>query len=138
MKLKVKRLIPEARIPTRSYKGDAGLDLYSIEDIEVSANTVQEVSTGLAIEIPEGYFGVITARSSMGRRGIRTHFGVIDPQYRGTITVFLKTGSEPYEICRGHRIAQLLILPIPEVEIVETEELSITERGIQGLGSSGK
>lgn len=141
MKVKIQKLNKEAVIPNYSKAGDAGLDLTAIskEVIDKEDHGYISYGTGLAVEIPERFVGLIFPRSSLSNTGLilSNHVGVIDSGYRGEITARFKhiPGTKDYNI--GDRIAQLIILPYPNVEFEEVEELSTTERGIGGHGSTG-
>ncbi|MFH7903023.1 MAG: dUTP diphosphatase [Candidatus Aenigmatarchaeota archaeon] len=138
MELKVKRLNENAKLPERKREGDAGLDLYSIEDIEINPNEIKSVSTGIAIEIPKGYVGIIKDRSGLAIKGLHVLAGVIDENYRGEIKIVLiNLGKEKIFLEKYSRVAQLLILPYLKCNVKEVEELSETERGNSGFGSSG-
>lgn len=145
MELKVKRLTPKAKLPTKAHNTDAGLDLYadlSVRHGGVASTTIypdipQKIATGIAISIPDGYCGVIKDRSSMASRGITISGGVIDSSYRGEVMVLL-TANPRTEIQHGDKIAQMLILPVPIVEIVEVDALNETTRGEGGFGSTGQ
>lgn len=137
--IKVKKMHPKAVIPTKR-DGDAGFDLVAITE-RVDPMGFTEFGTGLAFEIPEGHVGLVFPRSSISKVNmvLSNSTGVIDESYRGEVTARFKpsvTGKGKYNI--GDRICQLIILPIPKVEFEEVEELSETERGIGGYGSSGK
>lgn len=148
MKVKIKKLVPEAIIPAYAKDGDAGLDLTatSLTYDEVYDNWVY--GTGLAIEIPKGYVGLVFPRSSNRKTSayLTNHVGVIDSGYRGEIIVtfklrdktsgFTSKNKAPYNI--KDRVAQLIIIPYPYVELAEADELSKTERGEGGHGSTGK
>lgn len=139
LKIKFKKMNPNAVIPKRGTIGAAGFDLTAI-GLEVTETTLK-FDTGIAVEIPPGYVGLAFPRSSVCKTGLQlaNSVGVIDSDYRGSISfVFYKgpTWIEPYSY--GDRIGQLVIMPIPEVEFVEAEELSETERGEGGYGSTGK
>ena len=139
LKIKFKKMNPNAVIPKQGTTGAAGFDLTAVS-IEVKENTLK-YDTGIAVEIPPGYVGLVFPRSSVCKTGLSlaNSVGVIDSDYRGSISfVFYKgpTWIEPYSY--GDRIGQLVIVPIPEVEFVEAEELSETERGEGGYGSTGK
>lgn len=147
LKLKVKKLHPDAKLPTKAHASDAAFDLYvNGDDYWQSHNGVYAFKTGIAVEIPEGYYGQIACRSSLGREGYVVLGGVVDSSYRGEVIVMLGLLQEPPLIARlagqtfspGARIAQLLILPVPQVEVVEVDELSSSERGTGGFGSTGK
>jgi dUTP pyrophosphatase len=137
MILKVKRLENDAKLPERKREGDVGLDLYCIEDFEIEPNEIKIVRTGIAIEIPKGYFGMIKDRSGLASKGLHVLAGIIDENYRGEIKIVLiNLGKEKLKFEKYSRIAQLLIIPYLKVEIEESE-LSQTERGENGFGSSG-
>jgi len=128
--------------PTRANPGDAGLDLKAEENALLFPGDRQAVETGVSVEIPDGYVGLLCARSGNAARrglGIVNGVGVIDSGYRGPVNVLLiNHGRRNVTISRGDRIAQLLIVPIetPDVEIVD--RLSDSERGTGGLGSTGR
>lgn len=157
MKVKVYKLDPDAKLPTRNKKTDAGLDLYAVEDIFIPVGQTGKVKTGVAVEIPVGYVGRISDRSGMASKGLIVGAGVIDAGYTGDHTVVLHNFNNKdltslfmngwhsykpetltgYKVSKGDKIAQLVIYPVetPEVEVVE--ELWISERGNTGWGSSG-
>lgn len=141
MKIKVKKINENAVIPKYSKPGDAGLDLTAVS---IVTNTTSQViyDTGLAIEIPEEHVGLIFPRSSICNYELElsNSVGVVDSGYRGTIRfVFNKTnGIDSLKYKVGDRIGQLLILPYPEIELVEVNELNDSERGHKGFGSTGK
>ncbi len=144
MKLNVKKLDERAIIPTYGTEYSAGADLYAILDgaIEIAPHTTEMLSTGLAVEIPEGYCGLIFARSSLGaKRGLApaNKVGVIDADYRGEVKVALHNHKDtPARVEPGERVAQLAIVPFLRAEFEEAEELSDTVRGIGGFGSTGR
>jgi dUTP pyrophosphatase len=134
-------LRPDAVVPDRAYAGDAGLDLTSCERVELAPGERALVPTGLAVAIPEGYAGFVQPRSGLASRhgiSIVNTPGLIDSGYRGELRVTLLNTDrgEPFTVEAGMRIAQLVILPIPEVELVEVDELPESERGARGFGSS--
>ena len=141
MKIKVKKINEDAIVPKYSKIGDAGLDLTAVK---ITGNTTFQViyDTGLAFEIPDGYVGLIFPRSSICNYELElsNSVGVVDSGYRGTIKfVFNKTnGLDSLKYKVGDRIGQLLILPYPEIERVEADELNDSERGYTGFGSTGK
>ena len=139
MKLQVQKLDKEAKLPSYAYKGDAGMDIYSIEDIDVSPGEKVAVRTGLRLAIPEGYAGFVWDKSGLAvKHHIKTMAGVIDSDYRGELQVVLTNlGKENYHIEKGSKIAQLIISPIASFEIEEAEIADETERGEGGFGSSG-
>jgi len=139
MQIRIKKLTPEAIIPQAQRPGDAGLDLYSIEDYELKPGERHVFKTGLSIELPHGFVSLIWGRSGLAvRHGLATIAGLIDSNYRGEYSVIiLNTSNENYMVKKGDRIAQLLIQKHENVEFVETEELSDSARGAAWSGSSG-
>jgi dUTP pyrophosphatase len=141
MLVKIKKLHPEAVIPSYAKDGDAGMDLVAVRKEDLSPTQVKYY-TGLAIEIPYGFVGLIFPRSSIFKAGLSLSnaVGVIDSGYRGEImAVFNKKfgmNLTNYEV--GDRVAQIMILPYPVVTFVESEELTDTDRGSGGFGSTGK
>jgi dUTP pyrophosphatase len=131
----------EAVLPARAYSGDAGLDLSSCERIELAPGERALVPTGLAVAIPEGFAGFVQPRSGLAaQHGITivNTPGLVDSGYRGELLVnLLNTDpSQAFVVEVGMRIAQLVVLPIPELELVEVDELPDSERGVRGFGSS--
>ena len=128
-------------LPTRAYAGDAGMDLAACERVELGPGERALVPTGLAVAIPEGYAGYVQPRSGLAAAhgiSIVNTPGLVDAGYRGELLInLLNTDrSEPFTVEPGMRIAQLVILPLPEVELVEVDELPGSERGVRGFGSS--
>ena len=144
MNIKIKRLSEEATIPTRGSEYSAGYDLYANIEKPVSINPHETVKfgTGWAIEIPDGYFGAIFARSGLAtKEGLRPAncTGVCDSDYRGEYIVAIHNDSDVVrEITPHERIAQLVVIPYLYVDFKETDELSDTSRGEGGFGSTGK
>lgn len=145
MQVKIKKLHPDAVIPKYAKEGDAGLDLVAISATSNhSLHSGEQITygTGLAMEIPEGYVGLIFPRSSVRNTGLSLSncVGVIDSAYRGEIMGTFNTSTReyrnPYNI--GDRVMQIIIMPYPYINFVEAEELSSTERGTGGFGSTGK
>ena len=141
IELPIQRLRPEAVVPKRAYSGDAGLDLSSCERVELAPGERALVSTGLAVAIPEGYAGFVQPRSGLATKhgiSIVNTPGLVDSGYRGELLVNLVNTDkrERFVVEPGMRIAQLVILPIPELELVEVDELPESERGVRGFGSS--
>ena len=139
VKVKFKKLNKEA-IPFRySREDDACMDIYANENVYVFAGKTVQVKTGIAVEVPEGYEGIIRGRSGLACDAIFAHTGTIDEQYRGEVLVIL-TNHSPYlyEVKKGERIAQFTIKPVYKIELEEVEELSDSERGDKGFGSSGR
>lgn len=137
MKLKIQRVDSEAQLPSFAYDGDAGMDLFSCEDCDVSAGEIKAIRTGLKIAVPEGYAGFVWDKSGLSLSGLTTLAGVLDAGYRGELKVVLTNlGKEAYRIKKHQKIAQLIIKKVEKPEIVE-ENLDDTERGERGFGSSG-
>ena len=137
--VKIKLLHPYAKIPTRKYEGDAGYDLYSVEDKVIPPWEIAEVHTGIAIEIPKGFYAEIHSRSGLRRKGIVPPVGIIDQGYRGDLRVILYNFTgKAYSIKKGDRIAQLILKPRIEVSFLQVDQLSPSERSNHGFGSTGK
>jgi dUTP pyrophosphatase len=140
--LRVRRLDPRATLPTRAYPGDAGLDLYALEDGGLDPGARASVRTGVAVEIPDGHAGLVLPRSGLAARSgiaIVNAPGLIDAGYRGEVQVLLlNTDREtPFTITAGDRIAQLVLVRIEAPPVVEVDALTTSERGEGGFGSSG-
>ena len=144
MKINIKKLTKTAQIPTRQHEGDAGYDLYADiqEPITIEPHTTEFIHTGIAIEIPDGYFGAVFARSGLAsKQGLRPAncVGVCDSIYRGEYMVALHNDFDIARIvCPEDRIAQLIVMPYLYVEFNEVDELPDTERGDGGFGSTGR
>ena len=138
--VKVKRLSNNSTVPTRTNITDAGWDLYSDEHVVIANKQRDTISTGVSIEMPDGYAGLIWPRSGLSvKSGLDVLAGVIDSGYRGEIKVCLYNTSESdVEIKKGDRVAQIVFQEVPSVEMVEAEVLCGTNRGQDGFGSSGK
>jgi dUTP pyrophosphatase len=141
IELPIQRLHADAVVPQRAYTGDAGLDLASCERVELAPGERALVGTGLAVAIPEGYAGFVQPRSGLAARHGLTVVnspGLVDSGYRGELRVVLLNTdrTEPFVVEPGMRIAQLVVLPVPELELVEVDELPSSERGVRGFGSS--
>jgi dUTP pyrophosphatase len=137
----IKRLHPDARIPSLAYAGDAGLDLSSVERLVLRPGRRRMVATGLAVAIPAGHAGFVQPRSGLAANhgiAVVNSPGLIDAGYRGELrVVLLNTDPErEFTIEVGDRIAQLVILALPRVELVEVDELPGSERADRGFGSS--
>ena len=138
----VRRLRDDAVLPSQAYEGDAGLDLSACESVLLRPGERAVVPTGLAVEIPPGYAGFVQPRSGLAaRHGITivNSPGLVDSGYRGEVLVVLLNTDrdESFTVERGMRIAQLVVLPVPEIELLEVEALAESERGARGHGSSG-
>jgi dUTP pyrophosphatase len=141
IELPIQRLRPNAAVPARAYSGDAGLDLSSCERVELGPGERALVPTGLAVAIPEGYAGFVQPRSGLAAKhgiSIVNTPGLVDSGYRGELLVNLVNTDkhDAFVVEPGMRIAQLVILPIPELELVEVDSLPDSERGVRGFGSS--
>lgn len=140
--LPVRRLRPDAVLPGRAYPGDAGLDLTACERVELLPGQRAAVPTGLAVAIPHGYAGFVQPRSGLALRhgiSIVNTPGLVDAGYRGEVLVILVNtdAREPFVVEPGTRVAQLVVVPVPEVGVAEVDELPESERGARGHGSSG-
>lgn len=140
MKILVKKLHPDAKIPRFAHEGDAGMDLYSVESLILAPMQRVSCRTGIAIQLPRGYVGLVWDKGSVSHKGgVKTLGGVMDSNYTGEYQIGLvNLGSEPYEIAIGQKIAQLLIQPVEEPEVSIVEELHETSRGHRAFGSTGK
>jgi dUTP pyrophosphatase len=141
IELSIQRLRDDAVVPTRAYAGDAGLDLAACERVELGPGERATVGTGLAVAIPDGYAGFVQPRSGLASRHgvtIVNTPGLVDSGYRGELKVILLNtdSSEPFVVEPGMRIAQLVVMQVPDVDPVEVDELPETERGVRGFGSS--
>ena len=141
IELPLRRLRPDAVVPARAYDGDAGLDLAACERVELGPGERATVGTGIAVAIPEGHAGFVQPRSGLAaRHGITivNSPGLVDSGYRGELKVVLQNTDRraPFVVEPGMRIAQLVVLEIPHVELVEVDELPESERGVRGFGSS--
>lgn len=144
MELKIKKMKDDAVLPTRGSEQAAGIDLYACIDNDIvldPGNTVV-ICSGIACEFPEGYFGAIVPRSSVGIKRHLTlpnNVGIIDNDYRNEIMIALtNVGSKTQTIKNGERLAQMILLPYVIFDVVETDELSNTKRGMGGIGSTGR
>ena len=137
--LKVKRLHPMAQIPTRATTGSAGYDLYAVNTEEIFPYEISRIPIGIAVELPEGYYGQISCRSSLAIRKLTTLGGVIDNDYRGEIYVTLMNHSDSIiKIFAGMRVGQIICIPYAKCNVVEVAHLSNTTRCEKGFGSSGQ
>ena len=141
MKLKVKRIVPDAKLPKYAHDGDAGLDLYAAEDTIIMPKERKAISTGIKIALEKGYEAQIRPKS-----GLALHYGItilntpgtIDAGYRGEIKVILFNASDkPFKIEKGKKIAQMVIKKVEYAEVEEVDDLDNTSRGPNGFGSTG-
>lgn len=142
MSLRVRRLDPSARLPTRAHPGDAGLDLYALEPAALAPGERASLRTGIAVEIPDGYAGLVLPRSGLAaRHGIAlvNSPGLIDAGYRGELRVLLLNTDRAatFTVGPGDRIAQLVLVRVETPKVWEVEELALSERGAGGFGSTG-
>ena len=144
MKIQVRKLNPNAVLPTAGSAYAAGYDLYACIEapVEIAPHTTAKIGTGLSVAVPEGWFGAVFARSGLAaKQGLRPAncVGVCDSDYRGEYIVALHNdGEAPQTVQPGDRIAQLVILPYMAAEFEEVDSLPETERGAGGFGSTGK
>ena len=145
LEIQIKKLKPTAKVPTRGSANAAGYDLYAClddESVAINPHSTVKIGTGLAVAVPDGYFGAIFARSGLAaKEGLRPAncVGVADSDYRGEYIVALHNDTDfEKTVKNGERIAQLVIMPYLSVEFSETDELDKTERGAGGFGSTGK
>lgn len=138
--IKIKKLIPDAVVPNYAHVGDAGMDVYASEDVHIKKGERMKVPTGIAMEIPEGYVGLVWDKSGLSmNHGLKTLGGVIDAGYRGEIMIgIINLSNEDYTIGKGRKVAQILIQKVETSNIQETEELGDSHRGEKGFGSTGK
>jgi dUTP pyrophosphatase len=140
--LRVRRIHPDAQLPTRAHEGDAGLDLHALEGCTLGPGERAMVPTGIAIELPDGHAGLVVPRSGLAARhgiSVVNAPGLIDAGYRGEVRVLLlNTDSvETFAVEPGMRIAQLVVTPVAAPKVQEVTTLSATARGAGGFGSSG-
>ncbi len=141
MKLQVKKLDPQAKLPSYEHLGDAGLDFYALEDFVVPARGRRTgIRTGLAVAIPDGYVGLFWDKSGLAaKHGLKVMAGVIDSGYRGELLLtLLNTSDTDYHFKQGEKVMQMLLQKVERVEVEEVQVLSETSRGEGGFGSTGK
>lgn len=138
MEIKVKKLDPDAKLPEYSNATDAGMDLFSIEDVVIKPGELQKVKTGLSIELPDGYVSLVWDKSGIAAKSLKTVAGVIDSGYRGEYLIaMINLGKEDYIINKGDKVAQVLIQKVEHPTVVSVSDLSETSRGAGGFGSTG-
>jgi dUTP pyrophosphatase len=137
----VRRLRPDAVLPSYAHPGDAGLDLTAVEAVTLEPGERTAVPTGLAVAIPVGWVGLVHPRSGLARRHgltVANAPGTIDAGYRGEVQVLLiNLGAETVHLAAGERVAQLLLQPVGQAQVVEVDDLGETARGAGGFGSTG-
>ncbi len=140
LSLRIKKLRPDSTMPSYAHPGDAGLDLYAAETTTVAPGQNVAVPTGVAMEIPDGYVGLIWDKSGLAiKNRLKTLGGVVDSGYRGEVLVgMINLSSEPYTFEKRHKVAQMVIQKKEDVRVEEVDELSDTVRGTGGFGSTGK
>ena len=142
MKLSFKRIHPDAVLPSYAHEGDAGMDVRSVQALTIQPGRRALVKTGLVAEIPSGYEIQVRPRSGLAfKHGVTVlnSPGTVDSGYRGEIGVILSNfGDEPFPVSVGDRIAQLVVSPVTQAEISQTSDVSSSERGEGGFGSTGK
>lgn len=139
MIIKVKKLNEEAKMPTHGHPGDAGMDFYTLEDVVFAPGKQEKVFTGIALEIPEGYVGLIWDKSGISfNLGLKVMGGVVDASYRGEVIMnLLNTSQKEVFLPKGHKVSQMLIQKFEHCDILQVEELSETVRGEGREGSTG-
>ena len=137
--IKIKKLVGDAVVPKYANPGDAGMDFFANEEVIIKPNQRKLVNTGISMAIPLGYVGLIWDKSGIAsKHGIKTMAGVIDSSYRGEIKILLHNlSAEEFKIEKGTKIAQMLIQPAEQKQIIEVKELDDTKRGTGGFGSTG-
>ncbi len=139
MKLKIKRLKENAKLPSYAHPGDVGLDVFALEDMVIQPGEQTLVYHGFALEFEEGYGAFVMDKSSVAKAGLKTLGGVFDAGFRGEYnSQVINVGKEPYVIEAGDKVAQLVILPVTIAELEETDTLSESSRGTGAFGSTGK
>ena len=138
VKIKIKKLHPDAVIPKYAHETDAGMDIYSCEELVVKPKHRALVKTGISMDFPKGYVALVWDKSGMATKGLTALAGVIDSGYRGEYKILLlNVGSKDFKIEKGQKIAQILIQPVVSGKIEEVEELDERSRGKGGFGSTG-
>ena len=141
MKVFFKKLHPEAVLPSYAHPGDAGMDVCSVDSLEIPAGGRALVKTGLVIILPSGYEAQVRSRSGLALKSgvcVLNSPGTIDEGYRGEVGVILANfGDRPFTVKPGDRVAQIVVSPVTQAEIFETQEVDSTDRGEGGFGSTG-
>ena len=139
MKIKIKKLKKDAKLPKSHHPGDVGLDLYSMEEYTIQPRERHYFYHGFALEFPKGYAAIIKDKSSISKAGLHTMGGVFDAGFRGEYnTLLVNLSGEPYTVETGDKIAQLVIFPVVLTELEEVNELSDSSRRLGGFGSTGR
>lgn len=136
--VKFKKLNPNAIPFSYSREQDACMDMYALEGTTIPAGTTKIIPTGIAVEIPQGYEGLVRGRSGLASKGITAHLGTIDETYRGDVGMIIANHTNAdFKVEAGMRLAQFTVKPVYHIQLEEVEELSDTSRGSNGYGSSG-
>ena len=136
--VKFKKLNPNAIPFSYSREQDACMDMYALEGTTIPAGTTKIIPTGIAVEIPQGYEGLVRGRSGLASKGITAHLGTIDETYRGDVGMIITNHTNAdFKVEAGMRLAQFTVKPVYHIQLEEVEELSDTSRGSNGYGSSG-
>lgn len=140
MNIQIKKLSPEATIPSYAHPHDAGLDMFALSRTEILPGQRAQVRTGIAMQIPEGYVGLLWDKSGLSlKHGLKMFGGVIDSGYRGEILITIANlGSEPFVFEAGNKVAQMLIQKIEHAVLEEVDVLEDSARGATGFGSTGR
>lgn len=139
MKILIKKLKEDAKLPKSHHPGDVGMDLYSMEEYTIKPGERHYFYHGFALEFPEGYAGIIKDKSSISKAGLHTMGGVFDAGFRGEYnTLLVNLSNEPYTVEVGDKVAQLVIFPVVLADLEEVKELSDSSRGLGGFGSTGR
>jgi len=140
IKVEIKKINNDAKIPVYAHEGDAGMDIYSAESVVVEAGAHVKIHTGIAMEIPSGFVGLVWDKSGISMNyGLKTLGGVIDAGYRGEVVIgVVNLSKKNYSVEKGCKIAQMLIQKVESPEVKEVKELNNSERGEKGFGSTGK
>lgn len=139
MKIKIKKLKENAKLPTYGHPGDVGMDMYAMETVTIPPMGHHRFWHGFALEFAEGYAGIVKDKSSISKIGLHTMGGVFDAGYRGEYNTHLvNLSGEPYTVEEGDKVGQLVILPVVIAELEETDSLGESVRGEKGFGSTGK
>ncbi len=140
MQVKIKKLVPDLKMPCYAHPGDVGLDVFSREDYDLKPGERKLFDLGFALEFPAGYAAIVKDKSSLANKhGVHTMGGVFDAGYRGGYNILLiNLGSETVKIEKGQKIAQYVFYPVEFAELQEVDELSDTSRGEGQFGSTGK
>ncbi len=139
MKVKIKKLYPNAKLPSYAHPGDVGLDMYALENHTVKPGERKFFNVGFALEFPEGYAAIVKDKSSISKNGLHAIGGVFDAGFRGEYNVLLvNLSDQSYTVEAGHKVAQLVIVPVVRADLVEVTELEESARGHGQFGSSGK